>query len=186
MQTALAKAASRLEQPKLRTAGNSKLNSAQQCPMLELYVGPQTDYRLRIAFSIPRTDQAHRSHIQISSRTSAGLLHTLQIRLHLERQPSTIVTADLERLMANIIPVCSHIETLHELYHNAVRSSPDFVYQIMPELNTVSATLNHTKTSGEMLFFNSRLIIAILDLWRLIEYSLHTWIPGRMFPLLLL
>ncbi|KZV51272.1 hypothetical protein F511_45006 [Dorcoceras hygrometricum] len=35
MQTALAKADSRLGQPKLRTAGYSKLNPAQQCPMLD-------------------------------------------------------------------------------------------------------------------------------------------------------
>ncbi|KZV58401.1 Transcription factor jumonji domain-containing protein isoform 1 [Dorcoceras hygrometricum] len=29
----------------------------------------------------------------------------------------------------NIIPVSSHVETLYELHHSAVRSSPDFVYK---------------------------------------------------------
>ncbi|KZV19657.1 hypothetical protein F511_33020 [Dorcoceras hygrometricum] len=50
MKTALAKADSRLEQPKLRTAGYSKLNSAQHCPMLELYAGP---HRELVALEIP-------------------------------------------------------------------------------------------------------------------------------------
>ncbi|KZV36787.1 hypothetical protein F511_12283 [Dorcoceras hygrometricum] len=48
----------------------------------------------------------------------------VQIRFCLESQQSKT-------------PVSSHVEALHKLYLSAVRSSPDFVHQIWPELNTV-------------------------------------------------
>ncbi|KZV22323.1 elongation factor 1-gamma 1 family protein [Dorcoceras hygrometricum] len=71
MQTALAKADHRLEQPKLRTAGYSKLNPVQQCPILELYAGPQTDLQIKDQLSAYPGQITHTDH-------TYGSAHELQ------------------------------------------------------------------------------------------------------------
>ncbi|KZV14354.1 hypothetical protein F511_43571 [Dorcoceras hygrometricum] len=58
------------------------------------------------------------------------------------------VASDLSHSFRNSqknIPVNSYEKILRKLYHSAIRSVPDLVFQISSELRIVSATLNHQK-----------------------------------------